>query len=296
MKFYRTMFNTLPEICYMGKEHLIPPTNHVARFAGEYVLYFMLSGKLSLIDNGEAILLEPGDIYIFQKGEYHAPAECTECSYYYLHFEGDFSEVEVEEESELIVSQHNHFLTNIHRNKNYDTQIFLPKLVHIEKASLCKRIERLLEDANLKNSLKKDPYFKTEAALRVQEVMLLMYRFYISEKRKEVEVFGYDMIRNVIAFLEEHSTQSISGAILEEKFGYNFDYMNRKFKKVTGKTIFLYLRKLRINHAVYMLKMQNISISEVAAACGFCDIYYFSRVFKAEIGMTPTQYINRFKS
>lgn len=293
MKFYRTRMNVLPQIFLMNREHLVPPVWHISRVAGEYILYFVLSGGLSMVDNGEKILLLPGDVHIFRKGEYHEPLESTECSYFYLHFEGDFTEVNIENEVELVLSKHNRFLTSSPYRKEYEDEIFLPKHIHIGKSPVYKRIVQLFEEGQLNRGMSKEEYYKTISALKAAELMITIYRYYASEKLEENERFGNDMIRRVISYLEMHSGEAISSELLEERFGYNFDYMNRRFKAVTGKTIFAYLRQLRINNAMVMLKLNNLSIAEVAEVCGFCDVYYFSRVFKEETGMTPAGYIDR---
>jgi AraC-like DNA-binding protein len=39
-----------------------------------------------------------------------------------------------------------------------------------------------------------------------------------------------------------------------------------------------------------MLRFSNETVAEIAAKTGFCDIYYFSRAFKKNKGMSPLQY------
>jgi len=46
----------------------------------------------------------------------------------------------------------------------------------------------------------------------------------------------------------------------------------------------------RINQAMEILRTQNISVSETAAAVGFSDIPHFIKTFKNHIGQTPTEY------
>lgn len=52
----------------------------------------------------------------------------------------------------------------------------------------------------------------------------------------------------------------------------------------------------RINKAKELLLLENFRISEVAERCGFQNHYYFSKVFKSETNMTPSQFRNFYKT
>ena len=102
----------------------------------------------------------------------------------------------------------------------------------------------------------------------------------------------YDMLN----FFHNHYYEDISGSFLEEKYDCNFDYINRIFKKTTGKTIFVYLNELRIEQAKQLLSNGIYSISNVAEKTGFHDVYYFSKVFKKYAGITPGAYLKQIYS
>lgn len=51
-----------------------------------------------------------------------------------------------------------------------------------------------------------------------------------------------------------------------------------------------YRNQLRISSAKSMLKNTNMTINQVAEKTGFIDPYYFSRLFKKKVGLSPMQY------
>ena len=52
-----------------------------------------------------------------------------------------------------------------------------------------------------------------------------------------------------------------------------------------------YITLLRIEKAKTLLAFSNNSIKECAFLCGFTDQYYFSRAFKKELGLSPSEYL-----
>ncbi|WP_276390910.1 AraC family transcriptional regulator [Eudoraea chungangensis] len=69
---------------------------------------------------------------------------------------------------------------------------------------------------------------------------------------------------------------------------------NRFIKKCTGKTFVEYVNDVRIGFASKWLIEKDLSISEIAFACGFNSIANFNRVFRKNKGRTPTEYRQDF--
>jgi len=70
--------------------------------------------------------------------------------------------------------------------------------------------------------------------------------------------------------------------------------MSRIFKDVTGYTIMQYLMMCRINRAKYLLEIRpEKSILDVALESGFEDASHFSRFFRKQLKITPSEYRNR---
>lgn len=70
--------------------------------------------------------------------------------------------------------------------------------------------------------------------------------------------------------------------------------LTRKCKVITGCTPWELIRNIRLKYACALLiKNKTGSISEVAYATGFSSSKYFTKCFKEEFGMTPTEYQNQ---
>ena len=57
-----------------------------------------------------------------------------------------------------------------------------------------------------------------------------------------------------------------------------------------------YLNSLRIKRAKSLMDKKESSISDIAAACGFNDPLYFSKVFRKSEGISPREYISSIKA
>ena len=74
---------------------------------------------------------------------------------------------------------------------------------------------------------------------------------------------------------------------LAEVAGYSRGHFYRKFKEKTGANPHEFILDLKMRYALRMLQTENITIKEVAAACGFDDPSYFCKVFRKHYGVTP---------
>ncbi len=69
------------------------------------------------------------------------------------------------------------------------------------------------------------------------------------------------------------------------------DHLRRRFLKALGLTPLKYLERLRIDEARRLLRIGGFSIKEVALRSGFGDQYYFSRVFRKVVHMSPSAFV-----
>lgn len=75
-----------------------------------------------------------------------------------------------------------------------------------------------------------------------------------------------------------------------EAAGIGENQLCKRFRKLLGVSVRDYLLARRIEHASNLLKHSNLTIREIAFASGFNDPNYFTRVFRARTGGTPSEY------
>lgn len=93
--------------------------------------------------------------------------------------------------------------------------------------------------------------------------------------------------RLAMAYIHEHYAEPVSRETLAAVVGVSERYLTRCFKQETGITPVVYLNRYRVRQACRLLEAGEISVTEVAMACGFGDSTYFGKVFRAETGVSP---------
>lgn len=91
-------------------------------------------------------------------------------------------------------------------------------------------------------------------------------------------------------YLQQHYTEKVTVQKVADHIRLNEVYCGALFSRETGETILNYTNQLRITKAAELLKYSTDSITEIAEEVGFEELYYFSRVFKKIIGVSPKEY------
>jgi AraC-like DNA-binding protein len=97
-------------------------------------------------------------------------------------------------------------------------------------------------------------------------------------------------VRKAMAYVHTHFAEQISLAEIAAHVGLSEQHLIRCFRKEVGITPIDYLKRYRIRQAKTLLEAGEKSITEVALEVGFSDGSYFARVFRGEVGVSPSAY------
>ena len=88
----------------------------------------------------------------------------------------------------------------------------------------------------------------------------------------------------------------VSTSFLADKLSTSVSTLNRRLKNMSGLTATTYIRNRRMLMAKRLLETTDKAVSEIEVQCGFNTSGHFSRVFKAETGLSPVDYRQKCKS
>ena len=97
-------------------------------------------------------------------------------------------------------------------------------------------------------------------------------------------------IHGLTRYLQEHLKEEISLSVLAEEFHLNPQYISQLFKNEIGVNFLTYLTNIRLEHAKKLLISTSLPIAEVSEQSGYGDYRVFTKVFKKNEGITPSQY------
>ena len=94
-------------------------------------------------------------------------------------------------------------------------------------------------------------------------------------------------IHEAIAFIEQNFQNDISVEDIAEVCGLNRSYFGKIFKETLGRSPQEFLMNYRMVKATELLKLTQLSISEISNAVGYANPLHFSRAFKNVYGESP---------
>ena len=112
---------------------------------------------------------------------------------------------------------------------------------------------------------------------------------YIEERASRANVQQQSTISEVLNFIHQHFHEDISLDQCADQVGMNFYALSKLFKNITGVNFIDYVTDLRINRAKELLRQTSMKINDIATDVGYQQ-RYFNRIFKKQVGQTPSEY------
>lgn len=153
-------------------------------------------------------------------------------------------------------------------------------------------INKLNSNHHLQERFKKlfDAFAKNDE-YRDRELANLTERIFIETARA---IKSKDNDKNILSksirYINEYYTTKINIPDLAKMENMSMTTYNKQFKHQMKMSPTKYIISQRIHLAKELLETTNLSITEISLMCGYDDINFFSRVFKENVGLSPTSY------
>ncbi|RPK31441.1 AraC family transcriptional regulator [Paenibacillus xylanexedens] len=97
-------------------------------------------------------------------------------------------------------------------------------------------------------------------------------------------------LRNFKEKLDTGFSKELRITELAEETSFSPVYLRKTFAARYGCSPKEYLDQLRTEHAIRRLRFTSDSVTEISRACGYTDVYQFSKSFKKRSGLSPSEY------
>ena len=112
-----------------------------------------------------------------------------------------------------------------------------------------------------------------------------------SEKEAKSRASSGDARRRlaeVVRHLRENPAESFSVQAMADRAHYSVDHFSRLFMDIHGLTPKEFCINVRLERAQLLLTESNLTVDQIARNLGYADVFFFSRQFKARLGLPPT--------
>lgn len=133
---------------------------------------------------------------------------------------------------------------------------------------------------------------QNELLTHLVEALLLLAAPLVVKKKTDFVTATDDPTVQLVAYINKHY-QTVTLDELAAHFGYSPHYLGNKLKAKLGTTFKHLVDLRRLNVACNLLQRTNLSIAEISARVGFDNHSSLFRLFKKELGMTPSTYRQR---
>jgi AraC family transcriptional regulator len=108
----------------------------------------------------------------------------------------------------------------------------------------------------------------------------------------ELQVLEYhsDCVQDVMRYIREHIGEPLDRETLADVAGFSVPHFHRVFTAHVGESAISYIRRVRLERAGRKLRMGAVDITEVALAAGYDSHSSFSKAFKQQYGLSPSEF------
>ena len=244
---------------------------HRPRGRVDWQFLYIASGKAHFYFNGVEEIVPAGNFVLYRPKEeqryYYYGVDHTEV--YWVHFTGNNVKNIIRKYG---ITDDMHV---IHTGTSLDyKKIFLQM---IQELKLCK-----------------DDY--EEILVHYRHLLLIMIHRSINSRPRGKSQYLMDEMDAAVRYFHANYHKPISIEDFAASYHMSISWFIRNFKEYTGSTPAQYLLSLRISNAQTLLESTSYNITEIANIVGYDNPLYFSRIFKKQIGMSPSEFRKQLKA
>lgn len=251
-------------LCFCGVSECEPGHSFGPAVRPNYILHYILSGRgiyqvgdrVYKLKEGQGFLIEPEAVTYYQADE------SEPWTYLWVGFGGAQAEM---------------FLQDLGLNSNQ----------HAFRSEYGEELKQIVSNMLQKNTLSQENQYCLES---------LLYKFFavlakdaqpdaVAEENRE-SVY----VKKAVNFIQNNYFRGIGVAEAAEHAGVSRSYLYKVFVKNLQISPKEFLTHLRLVRSRELLELTELSVEGVAMSCGYSDALTFSKSFKKEMGMSPSQY------
>lgn len=251
------------------------PLNKAGHFHDCHQILYIKEGKIEAAANGEKFEASSGNLIVFGRFEQHSVTVKSDTYKRYtirlypqISSNNGFSVF-----SNMLnrAAAYNNKITVLNRKLYFDRLLF-----------------ELNQEYNSSNSMKEEMLLSL-----FSQFMISLCRLLPEEIAKE-DTDESRIVIDIERRFENGFKDDISLDELSKQYHISKSYLCHLFKKVSGHAVMEYLQSCRLAAAKKYLSKTDMPVGRIVESCGFSNDSNFSRTFKKQTGMTPSQFRKKY--
>ena len=239
-------------------------------------LIYIKRGSGLVQTGAQVCTAQSGDIFVLTPGTLHAIRQAESCT---MEYENIIFDVELLGGAEDLCAEK--YLLPLQSGRLALPEHITPDEVWYPQAADC------LKEAEEANRCKQFGY---ELCIKGALLRFLALLIAQSKALPPAEKASTQRLRAVLQWISAHYSEPVCVADAAALCQCSTNHFMRWFRQMTGQTFIIFLREYRLNAAAEALRTTEDTILSISEQCGFENLSYFNREFKAHFGMTPREY------
>lgn len=239
-------------------------------------LVYIKRGSGLVQTGAQVCTAQSGDIFVLTPGTLHAIRQIESCT---MEYENIIFDVELLGGAEDLCAEK--YLLPLQSGRLALPEHITPDEVWYPQAADC------LKEAEEANRCKQFGY---ELCIKGALLRFLALLIAQSKALPPAEKASTQRLRAVLQWISAHYSEPVCVADAAALCQCSPNHFMRWFRQMTGQTFIIFLREYRLNAAAEALRTTEDTVLSISEQCGFENLSYFNREFKAHFGMTPREY------
>lgn len=239
-------------------------------------LVYIKRGSGLVQTGAQVCTAQSGDIFVLTPGTLHAIRQAESCT---MEYENIIFDVELLGGAEDLCAEK--YLLPLQSGRLALPEHITPDEAWYPQAADC------LKEAEEANRCKQFGY---ELCIKGALLRFLALLIAQSKALPPAEKASTQRLRTVLQWISAHYSEPVCVADAAALCQCSPNHFMRWFRQMTGQTFIIFLREYRLNAAAEALRTTEDTILSISEQCGFENLSYFNREFKAHFGMTPREY------
>ena len=239
-------------------------------------LVYIKRGSGLVQTGAQVCTAQSGDIFVLTPGTLHAIRQTESCT---MEYENIIFDVELLGGAEDLCAEK--YLLPLQSGRLALPEHITPDEAWYPQAADC------LKEAEEANRCKQFGY---ELCIKGALLRFLALLIAQSKALPPAEKASTQRLRAVLQWISAHYREPVCVADAAALCQCSPNHFMRWFRQMTGQTFIIFLLEYRLNAAAEALRTTEDTILSISEQCGFENLSYFNREFKAHFGMTPREY------